>query len=519
MNMGRTESSANSTAPRIVLGSFRLLDVLGQGSFASAYLAEQVGTDRKAVVKIAHGHLLGGPQGAIVRQRFASEVRAATRVTHPNLVTIYTAGETDDGLPALAMEYLEGETLGARLRRGVPLAFDELFRGFAQLASALTLVHANRIIHRDISPDNVFLAETHDGLTIKLLDFGIARLQDLASGTSAMIGTPFYVAREQLRGMAETASDVYSVGSLLWWCLTGQEIYGHVTELNQLVYLLETQTEPPDPTSVCPTLPAAIAALVRSMLHPEPPERPTMASFLATWTELEPVLRAWWTPRSSRLVGIVMADETKATAVMRGLQREGHRVVRLPPRISAILGHQELDAIVIDAELTEPDPIAFVRHLSNVLPDVGLFAVSNRPFASAWLAERLGVCALVPEQLPELGAAIRRGETFEDGGVESERLSRIGSRPFRQRALGEIPELIATLDEAIREADAQTTMHQCELIERIAHLAELTEMGSLARTLRVLLEREAVDDPARFVHEMTRSFRESFPALLAAQEN
>lgn len=518
MSSGRAPSDTGRSSQRIVLGSFRLLHVLGQGSFAAAYLAEQVGTDRKAVVKIAHSHLLQSAHGDIVRQRFASEVRAATRVTHPNLVTIYTAGETDDGLPALAMEYLEGETLGSRLRRGVRLSFDELFRTFAQLASALSVVHASRIIHRDVSPDNVFLSRGHDGFAVKLLDFGIARLQDLTTGTNAMIGTPFYVAREQLRGMPEAASDVYSVGSLLWWCLTGDEIYSHINEFSQLVYLLETQREPPDPTSLCPTLPAEICALVRAMLHPEASQRPTMASFVRLWTELQPTLRAWWSPGHARRVGMVMGNGTSADLLTRALESDGHQVVRLPPRISAILGESELDAIIIDAELTEPHPLSLAKHLSNVLPDVALCAVSTRPFASAWVAERLRMCALVPEQLPLLNAAIAQGDTVVQSGVESKASSSIGTREFSRRALGEIPELLASLEESTAKGDIEATMHLCELIERIAHLAQLAEMGSLARTLRVLLEQDAVDDPAGFVNEMTRSFRESFPALLAAQE-
>lgn len=500
---------------RIVLGSFKLLCVLGQGAFATAYLADQVGTDRKAVVKIAHAHLLRSEQGDVVRKRFASEVRAATRVSHPNLVTIYTAGETDDGLPALAMEHLEGETLGQRLRRGGRLDVDELVRGFAQLASALAHVHSNRIIHRDVSPENVFLSRGHDGFAIKLLDFGIARLQDLSTGSNyTMMGTPFYVGLEQLRGMPTTASDVYSVGALLWWSLTGEELYSHVTQFTQLLYVLETQREPPDACFLCPTMPAKLGALVGSMLHHQATERPTMADFLVRWGELEPELRAWWASRSSRLVGVIMDDGPELQALTRGLQREGHRVLKLEPRLSQILGQQELDAIVIDAELAEPDPISLARHLANVVPDVGLCAVSSRPFAAGWQSERLLVCALLPEQLPALNDAIG-----QDALVTPIPRRIVDSREFSRRALGEIPELLARLEESVTKHDDAETAHLCELIERISHLAELKEMGSLARTLRVLHEQEAIDDPQGFVEQMTHSFGESFPALLAAQEN
>ncbi len=499
---------------RIVLGNFKLLEVLGQGAFAAAYLADQVGTDRKAVVKIAHPHLLRSGQADLVRKRFASEVRAATRVSHPNLVIIYTAGETEEGLPALAMEHLEGETLGQRLRRGGRLDVEELVRGFAQLASALSHVHSNRIVHRDVSPENVFLSHMPGGFAVKLLDFGIAHLQDLPTSTKyTMIGTPFYVALEQLRGSPTTASDVYSVGALLWWSLTGSEIYSHVGQFTELLYILETQREPPNPRVVCPTMPQKLATLVGSMLHHQPTERPTMSEFLQAWTELEPVIRSWWAARSSRLVGLVMDTTPDLQTLTRGLQSEGHRVVRLEPRISAILTQKDLDAIVIDAELSEPDPISLARYLANVLPDVGLFAVSSRPFAAAWFSERLRVCALLPEQLPLLTESIGQDELAPASKRGAD------SREFSRRALGEIPELLARLEESVTNFNGADTAHLCELIERISHLAELKEMGSLARTLRVLLEQQAVDDPQGFVDQMTRSFGDSFPALLAAQEN
>jgi serine/threonine protein kinase len=498
---------------RVVLGNFKLLHVLGQGSFATAYLAEQIGTDRKAVVKIAHAHLVHGEQGKMIRGRFAAEVRAATRVTHPNLVTIYTAGETDDGLPALAMEHLEGETLGQRLRRGERLTFEELYRGFAQLASALSLVHANRIIHRDVSPDNVFLSRGHDGFAIKLIDFGIARVMDLTTAQSyAMVGTPFYTALEQIRGAPTTASDVYSVGALLWWSLTGERLYSTVTRFDQLLYMLESQREPPDPCQTCQTLPAKVGALVGSMLHHQAAERPTMGAFLVAWAELEPELHEWCISCCARRVGVLASEGPMLETLTRALGRGGHRVVRLEPRVDAVRAEPDLDAIVIDAELSGEDPIALVLELAEALPQVRRCAVSGRPFASAWLSAPVMVCALLPEQLPALTLAIAR-QTPEPTVWPS---SSDPASEFARRALGEIPELLAQLNESI--ADRPRSIQLCELIERIAHLAELGEMLSLARTFRVLLERQAVDEPAGFVAEMNRSFRESFPALLARLE-
>jgi hypothetical protein len=215
-----------------------------------------------------------------------------------------------------------------------------------------------------------------------------------------------------------------------------------------------------------------------------------------------------------------MEEGPNLDAVVRGLQRDGHRVVQLEPRISVILSQPELDAIVIDAELHEPNPVALARHLANVLPDVRLCAVSSRPFASAWLSEQVEVRALIPEQLPALSIAIEQGAALDmTPAARSESWRDVDSAEFARRALGEIPELLARLEESVAKASGADTAQICELIERVAHLAKLPEMQSLARTLRVLVEQSAVDDATGFVEQLNRSFRESFPRLLAAQEN
>jgi tRNA A-37 threonylcarbamoyl transferase component Bud32/CheY-like chemotaxis protein len=505
-----TKTSPASYVGRRVLGGFRLLDELAQGSFATAYLADQIWIDRKAVVKIAHAHLIHSPRGKVVRERFAAEVRAATRVKHPNLITIYTAGETDDGLPAMAMEHLEGKTLGQRLRSGERLTIDELCRTFTQLASALVRVHASRIIHRDVSPGNVFLTRGHDGFTVKLLDFGLARLEDLATGTCSSVGTPFYVAPEQLRGTPSPASDVYSVGALLWWCLTGKELFEHITQLAQLIFQLETQREPPDARTVCPTLPARAAALVESMLHHDPSRRPTMSEFIVAWRELDPELRQWWgRAQTPRRVAALMGKWPAGTPLVNELAGAGHTVLQPAPRAATLLAEPSLDAIVIDAEMTDPNPLSLARHLEQILPDVPIIAVSTRPFSAAWEAAPVRARLLLPEQLAKIHKALT-----ED--APSSAMRRLASGAA-QRALGEVPELLANLEACVE--DRESAIYLCERIECVAHLASLDDVRSLARTLRVLLEEHAVDTPSDFVKQLTSSFSEAFPALLlAAQE-
>src|SRR5262249_22825038 len=154
------------------------------------------------------------------------------------------------------------------------------------------------------------------------------------------------------------------------------------------------------------------------------------------------------------------------------------------------------------------------------LPDVRLCAVSSRPFGSAWLAEQVEVRALIPEQLPALSVAIEQGATPDPApAARSESWRDVDSREVARRALGEIPELLAPLEESVAKSSGADTAQICELIERVAHLAKLPEMESLARTLQVLVEQSAVDDATGFVEQLNRSFREAFPTLLAAQEN
>ena len=484
--------------------------VLGQGSFASAYLAEQVGTDRKAVVKIAHAHLIHSDRGQMVRDRFSTEIRAATRVTHPNLVTIYTAGETDDGLPALAMEYLEGETLGQRLMRGDRLSLDDLILVFAQLSSALQRVHASHIIHRDVSPENVFLSQGSDGLAVKLLDFGIARLQDRAGGGKSIVGTPFYMAPEQLRGESLFASDVYSVGALLWWSLTGFELFSHITDLAQLIQHLQAQQEPPDPLEVCPSLPKTVAQLVASMLDHRAEKRPTMARFSMEWASAEQSIRQWGVSQQGRQIAVLLTDSPMASMVTTMLRSHGHTVFQPRARLSALHALAQLDAVVIDAELVEPNPISLAKHLEQELPHVQICVVSNRTFGAGWSSISARVFAVLPEELARLQQAL--------AATSNRKIADKLTTEIAHVALGEIPELLAALSESATHNDSEAMIRYCERVERIAHLARLSDMNSLARTMRVLLQEHAVDEPQGFIDELQRSFREAFPMLIAAQE-
>ena len=291
----------------VLLGCFRLERPIGVGSFATAYLAEQLGTDRRAVVKIPHPHLLDGPHGAELRRRFEAEAKAATRTQHPNLVTVYVTGDTPYGVPAMAMEHVAGDSLHERLTRTAPLGEAELLALGSQLADALATLHAAGIVHRDLSPSNVIVQRQPGPLRVKLLDFGVAKLLDAPSRTLGPMGTPGYLAPEQLLGGATPAVDVYSLGAVLWWALTGRERGDDYSDGSLRASV--GRRVGPDPRAVRPGAPAGFASLVQRALTPEPRLRPSMAELARAWARagderaetLRPSPREGWpTARAER---------------------------------------------------------------------------------------------------------------------------------------------------------------------------------------------------------------------------
>ncbi len=264
---------------------FRIKGQIGAGAFATAFLADQKGMDRQVVVKVAHPHLLSVDSAQAVRERFRREVRAASRVNHPNLATIYTAGETESGFPALVMEYIEGETLDVLLQRRGALPMAEVHVIFLQLAKALKAVHAKGIVHRDVSPGNVMtlIGEDPADTVTKLLDFGIAKLMDSASSTIGALGTPRYAAPEQLCGKSEPASDMFSMGALLYWALTGKEHLGELHTVGNILREQVTAVQGPNPCEVDSNISARVGELVARLMDPEPTRRPTAGQFINAW--------------------------------------------------------------------------------------------------------------------------------------------------------------------------------------------------------------------------------------------
>lgn len=261
--------------------SYIIQHCIGQGGMGMVFDAVHAQIGRHCAVKILDHALGKDPQMA---QRFLNEARAVSLVHHPGLVEIFDFGCLPDGRLFLMMEFLKGESLQQRLRRyqggGLPLA--DAVRISRQIASALDAAHQRGVVHRDIKPANLFLTpdpESKSGERVKVLDFGVAKLQEPQSlrltMEGAILGTPTYMSPEQSRGLlnVDSKSDVYSLGVVLFQLLCGRTPFQGTAQqlLCQHVHL-----PPPSLSSFDLIPPPQLEQLLRSMLSKEPSLRPTM---------------------------------------------------------------------------------------------------------------------------------------------------------------------------------------------------------------------------------------------------
>jgi serine/threonine protein kinase len=214
------------------LGPYRLLRTLGQGGMGTVYLAHDDILHRHVAVKILRHHDLSAHAQAAMTKRFMREARAAARLNHPHVATIYAVGQTEGTPPRpyLAMEYVDGGSLADHLHAHGPLDWQATTQVLADALSALAAAHDAGIIHRDIKPANLIRAKNG---SIKLVDFGLARaLESLDPDLTvfgAFVGSPSYASPEQAAGIAllDGRSDLYSLAATAFALLTGQPPFLH----------------------------------------------------------------------------------------------------------------------------------------------------------------------------------------------------------------------------------------------------------------------------------------------------
>jgi len=246
---------------------YEIVAELGRGGMGAVYEARQLSLQRVVALKILPPHL-SGDQDFIAR--FQAEAVAAAHLNHPNIVHVYAAGETD-GIEYIAMEHVHGETIQHRVRRLGRLPLTEALDVVFHVATALEYAwQSARMIHRDVKPENIFLAR--DG-TIKLGDFGLAKI--LRDGTSSatvtghIMGSPHYISPEQARGQRDIdfRADIYSLGCALHYMMTGRTVYEGPDFVS---IVLKHINETPAPlNTLLPNCPGSVSRLLARMLARE----------------------------------------------------------------------------------------------------------------------------------------------------------------------------------------------------------------------------------------------------------
>jgi eukaryotic-like serine/threonine-protein kinase len=273
-----------SLSPGTRLGPYEIVSPVGAGGMGEVYKARDTRLDRTVAIKVLSDALAADPE---FRDRFEREARVISQLAHPHICTLFDVGEVGAGARYLVLEYLEGETLAARLVRGA-LKIDDALRIASQIAEALDAAHRAGIVHRDLKPGNVML--TRSG--VKLLDFGLAKSTAVVlSGSSCqsdltstptmasplttqgtILGTFQYMAPEQIEGRdADARSDIWAFGCILHEILTGKKAFDGKTQAGLIGAILERE-----PTSLAaqqPPLPRRLSWIVRLCLEKDPQAR------------------------------------------------------------------------------------------------------------------------------------------------------------------------------------------------------------------------------------------------------
>jgi serine/threonine-protein kinase len=284
------------------LGRYELLEELGRGAMGVVYKARDPIIDRIVALKTID-FALTGAAAASFEERFFQEARAAGRLNHPNIVTIYDAGQAD-GVAYIAMEFLDGTSLRELLDEHPPLGIARAVELTGQITRGLAYAHEQGVIHRDIKPANIIVLRNRRP---KITDFGIARLSEADARSGERAGSPKYMAPEQIRADAtiDGRADLFSLGAVAYEMLTGRAPFTGAMVQEIMEQVLEV--DPPRPATVNARVPPELDAIVMRMLAKQPEDRfPSARSLFRELRHLEERLEE----RTTREA----ADEAEAAA-------------------------------------------------------------------------------------------------------------------------------------------------------------------------------------------------------------
>jgi len=379
--------------PGAFVGRYEVIGAIGAGGMGAVYRARDTRLNRVVAIKVLLRGLSDDPRR---RERFEREAQAISRLSHPHICTLHDVGR-HEGVDYLVMELLEGQTLAERIRAG-PLPLEQAIRYGVQIAAALDAAHQRGIVHRDLKPANVFLARSSQTAApvAKLLDFGIAKTVDSASGSATdqatltdegvVLGTIQYMAPEQLEGRpADARSDLFAFGAVLYEMLTGQRAFAGESPSKIIAAVLDA--EPPALLNAQPLTPPTLEHVVMTCLAKSPDERWQSAAdvrrqveWIATTVKsrAEAPVASATVARPSHLISIVAAAVALGVVAMLGLllwQRQSAQPVPHETRLEistppttqpwsmAISPDGQTIAFVADAD---GKPMLWVRPLNAV---------------------------------------------------------------------------------------------------------------------------------------------------------
>jgi hypothetical protein len=373
------ETAAEPLEPGSMVGRYLTLSRVGVGGMGVVYRAHDTELNRTVALKVLPPHLCRHPE---YLRRFRTEARAQARLNSPHVITLFELMEHPAG-EILVLEYVEGETLESRLRHYGPLPAAEAVRVFDQALRGLEHIHRMGVVHRDLKPSNIFI--TRDG-TVKLMDFGIARLLDNQdpSQTGAMVGTLLYISPEQINGRETDArSDIYTIGVSLFEAVTGRLPFERRSDY--ALMHAHVQENPPSPKEFQRRLPPELESVILKAIEKDPARRFQSAAEFRTalmalgWREPRPALAELSfaagdaTARrvrraQDRILGGVWLDlALMATAVLLALALD-LLPLRTPPK-------ENLTAHISPAQITaRPKPQTPVAHRPRTTPAEALEA-------------------------------------------------------------------------------------------------------------------------------------------------
>src|SRR6266850_910404 len=322
------QAANDSLVGQTLAGKYLIEEIIKSGGMGSVYRGKHVLMDKTVAVKVLRPSLA---VDNVVVARFSREAKAASRISHPHAVSVTDFGESENGIVFLVMEYLDGRTLKDIIRSEGPMALDRAVEIVRQVSGALDAAHQQGVIHRDLKSDNIMLSQTNGGDWAKVLDFGIAKIQQPEgvrdhdiTAANLVVGTPQYMSPEQCSQTQplDARSDIYSLGVIIYEMLAGRVPF--TGESPTMIMMQHVQDTPPSVLATRPDLPMPVDGMITRALAKDPADRFQTAGELFAALAAAAGEEVGAAPRSMETVTSVpvtpVADEPDEETVVRPRQ-------------------------------------------------------------------------------------------------------------------------------------------------------------------------------------------------------